>query len=320
MITTSVRVPITDLLPADSPRVGGEDDDHVRMLAQSERPLPPILVNRRTMRVVDGMHRLRAVQARGADTVEVTFYEGSEQDAFVLSVRLNTTHGLPLSTADRAAAAARIVTSHPDWSNRSIAAVVGISDKTVAAVRRRSTAEIPQTNIRIGRDGRRRRLDSSDGRILASALMIERPDAPLREIAAEAGISLSMASDVRNRLRNGRAPVPARQQRADRPAAPPAAETEPPECAAPSEPVPDPMSALRELSRDPALRSREDGRKLLWLLNVHSLTPQMWLKLIGTVPPHRAAAVAQLARRCAERWNQFAQQIDRLSDETPKVG
>jgi hypothetical protein len=41
-------------------------------------------------------------------------------------MKLNAAHGLPLSLADRKAAARRILGSYSDWSDRSIAAIAGI--------------------------------------------------------------------------------------------------------------------------------------------------------------------------------------------------
>lgn len=264
------------------------------------------------MRVIDGMHRLRAALLRGDDTIETIFYDGPE-DLFVRAVRLNSTHGLPLSTVDRAAAATRIISSHAEWSDRAIAAVVGISDKTVAAIRRRSSAEFSQSNVRVGRDGRRRQLDSSDGRRLAGELMSEHPQASLREIARRAGISPSTASDVRDRLRRGRDVVPLRQRAPGRstgsrvPGIPEQRG---------GESVQDVVSILRELSRDPALRSREQGREVLRLLNVHALDAQAWERFVSAVPPHRAATVADLARRCADSWSRFAQRMEMVIQES----
>src|SRR5262249_43856292 len=106
------RVPVGSLLPADSPRVGGERLDHVRALADAAVDLPPILVHRPSMRVIDGMHRLRAAQLRGERTIEVQFFDGSDDLVFVAAVQANISHGLPLSRADRQAAAVRILTSH----------------------------------------------------------------------------------------------------------------------------------------------------------------------------------------------------------------
>ena len=118
-------VPHSALLPADSPRIGGQDLEHVRTLAEQSGPLPPILVHRSTMRVIDGMHRLRASMLREEGDIAVRFFDGTPEEAFVLAVQANARHGLPLSQVDRAAAASRILVSHPDWSDSAIAAIAG---------------------------------------------------------------------------------------------------------------------------------------------------------------------------------------------------
>src|SRR2546423_5542310 len=205
-------LPIRSLLPADSPRLAGEDEEHVRLLAESYAELPPILVHRKTMRVIDGMHRLRAALLRGEESIKVRFYSGSEDAAFVLAVESNIAHGLPLSLADREAAAGRIVKSNPQWSDRAIAGVTGLSAKTVGVIRRGACADLPQLHSRIGRDGRVRPLNGADGRRRASEVFARRPDASLREVAGEAGISPGTARDVRERMRRGEDPIPPRQR------------------------------------------------------------------------------------------------------------
>ncbi|MFD1047646.1 ParB/RepB/Spo0J family partition protein, partial [Kibdelosporangium lantanae] len=102
-------VPIDSLLPANSPRLAGESIEHAQVLAASAADLPPIVVQRGTMRVIDGMHRLRAARMRGQNEILVRFYDGDDDEAFIVAVRTNVTHGLPLSQADRTAAAARII-------------------------------------------------------------------------------------------------------------------------------------------------------------------------------------------------------------------
>jgi hypothetical protein len=155
-----VRIPIRDLLPADSPRQSGEDMDHVRTLAEVEAELPPILVQKSTGRVIDGMHRLRAATRANADTVRARIIDCSDGQAFVLAVLSNIRHGLPLTLADRKAAAHRVLLAQPRWSDRSIAALTGLSHKTVGAIRRRSSGEFPQSTKRLGRDGRIRSVAS----------------------------------------------------------------------------------------------------------------------------------------------------------------
>ena len=279
-------------------------------LANMEEELPPIVVHRSSMRVIDGMHRLRAALMRGSDHIQAIFFSGSEDDAFILAVRLNAAHGLPLSRADRAAAAARIIGSNPQWSDRAIASTTGLSDKTVASIRRRSCAEIPHMNDRIGRDGRARPIDSSAGRIAAGKLITEKPDATLREIAMKAGISLGTARDVRERMRLGQDPVPDRLR-------PKSARSVLRMSVSSSEAegarrISERRSALllENLRRDPSLRYSEVGRAILRLLAVHMIPADDWNRLIDSVPLHCASTVAQLAHSCAAAWEQFAQELD----------
>lgn len=159
------RISIGELAGTFSPRRAGECPEHVEALAQADDELPPIVVHWPSMKVVDGMHRLRAAQRRGASDIAVRFIDGSEDDAFVLAVEANIRHGLPLTLADRRAAAAQMLLAHPDWSDRRIASSTGLAPGTVAAVRRRVGAQNEQLTTRVGRDNRRRSvrpLENSD--------------------------------------------------------------------------------------------------------------------------------------------------------------
>lgn len=295
-------MPIDALLPADSPRLDGEDEDHVRALAEvDEELLPPVLVHRATMRVIDGMHRLRAMRLRGKDTVRVCF-DGSAEDPFVQAVRRNIEHGLPLSLSDRTAAAARILGSHPEWSDRKIASAAGLSASTVRAIRARSTDESAQSNTRLGRDGRERPVGrSAEGRVLASQLLRENPDMPLRQVAAAAGISPSTALDVRDRVRDGRDPIPAKIRKGG-----------PRERKEPEPQVPAPRSGqnweteLNQLRVDPSLRFTDTGRALLRLLDARLLSTDERAVLATGIPSHCATTVASLARTIGAAWHQLA--------------
>src|ERR1039458_3555414 len=206
---TAEEVTIESLVVSDTPRLSGESLEHVQTLAATQSRLPPIIVHRPTMRVIDGMHRIRAAKLKGQDSITAQFFEGSEADAFVLAVKANVSHGLPLPMADRKAAVARIIESHPHWVDRMIAQVTGLAARTVAEIRRRS--EEPSTaEARLGRDGRFRPVNASVGRVVASELFISNPQLSLRQVARQAGISPETARDVRNRLRKGESPVPGR--------------------------------------------------------------------------------------------------------------
>ncbi len=303
-------IPIAALDLTGSPRLDGEDEGHVRGLAESGLPLPPIVVHRATMRVLDGRHRLRAAELHGDTTIDARFYEGSEADAFVLAVRLNAGHGLPLSRADRTAAARRIMTSHPHWSDRRIAATTGLSARTVASIRR-STDAVPQSDTRVGRDGRVRPLDASDGRRRAARAAAADPGASLRAIAREAGVSVSTARDVRERLRLGRPVVPGARAEAAAPAVLGARSRVVVSDLRPEQRFPDTEPTVVMLRRDPSLRFTEVGRRFLRLLGAHPPVPRVWEEFAEGVPAHRAQSVARLARQHAEEWRRFAEALER---------
>jgi ParB-like nuclease domain len=159
----AVLVDVGLLLAADSPRLEGESLAHACMLAGLGAALPPIVVHRDTMRVIDGMHRLRAAVLRGDANIEARFFDGTAEAAFIAGVEANIAHGLPLSVADREAAAGRILGSHPKWSDRAVVASAGLDARTVGAIRR-ATEDLPQLDRRVGRDGRVRPLDVAAGR------------------------------------------------------------------------------------------------------------------------------------------------------------
>lgn len=291
-----ITVPIEVLLPADSPRIGGEDDEHVNVLAATDRELPPILVHYGTMRVIDGMHRLRAAQLKGKREVQVRFIDADEDGAFVLSVQMNIAHGLPLSLAERTAAAERILRTHPNWSDRAIASTTGLSAKTVASVRRRATADLLQSNTRVGQDGRVRPLSTAEGRRCAGEIIAARPDASLREIAAASGISVGTARDVRQRVHNGQSPVPPpRKPLVRKPPTEPSLE--------------EASSILASLQRNPALRYNNRGRELLKWLSSHMVHAADLSAHVETIPAHCAPVVAALAEHYAQVWRSLANEL-----------
>jgi ParB-like chromosome segregation protein Spo0J len=302
-----VTVRVSSVRPGQSPRLAGEDRAHIARLAETEGPLPPILVDRHTMQVIDGIHRLRAASLKGQESIEVEFFDGSPADAFLRSVEANVTHGLPLSRADRRAAAARIVALHPHMSDRAIGESAGLAAKTVAAIRRRSTAAAPQLTARIGKDGRVRPLNSAQGRERAAELLARHPEASLREVARAAGISPATVGDVRRRLQQGQEPAPARA--GEQPA-------EPRRASGPGRPravPPVPAAVLEKLLRDPALRRNDQGRRLLRLLQANASAEQELPVVITSVPPYCVVLVAQLARHYGRMWQRFAQELHGLT-------
>ncbi|PPA38224.1 transcriptional regulator [Streptomyces griseus] len=323
-------VRIDELIPADSPRLNGIDRSHVQRLATVYASLPPVLVHRPTMRVVDGMHRIGAARLKGLDTVEVTFFEGAEEQVFLRSVAANITNGLPLSVADRKTAAARILASHPTLSDRAVAAHVGLDAKTVAGVRTCSAAGSPLLNMRTGADGRVHPLDRTAERLHAAALLTQDPGLPLRSVVEQTGLSLGTAHDVRRRLLRGEDPVPQNRQSAmlEPGLAPQKKATAKPPVGPAARPVPKvqpavagrppvsprsraPLEALRKLSNDPSLRHSDQGRELMRWLHNRFVVDEAWRRRADAVPAHCVDSMAELAQHCSDAWHRFAEEMVR---------
>ena len=60
-----------------SPRFGEQDLDHARALADRFDDCPPILVERGTSTIIDGLHRVLAARMLGRTTIIVRFFEGT---------------------------------------------------------------------------------------------------------------------------------------------------------------------------------------------------------------------------------------------------
>ncbi len=299
-------VPTAALVAADSPRRAGENVQHVRLLAGSADRLPPIVVHRPTMQVIDGMHRLKAAELRGEQQVEVRYFDGSEAAAFVLAVRLNVQHGLPLALTDRRQAADRILGLFPQWSDRRIASVTGLSPPTVAARRRCLTDKNLQSDSRVGKDGRVRPADAAQRRQLAAQVLTRNPAASLRQVATQAGLSRETVRKVRNELAGPRLIAPSRpgDQLAEEQLA-----------RALRQPAGDPVRAgqprgWQALRADPAFRSADTGRVLLQVLAASQALLGRVDQIIGATPSHCLGALRESARHCAGGWLEFAAQAE----------
>jgi hypothetical protein len=309
-LQSATWIPVDSLKAADTPRLEGVDPGHAATLAEISGELPPILVRRSTMRVIDGLHRLDAARIRGDAHVRVLLLDCNEVQAFLLAVAANIRHGLPLTLRDRRAAAARIIKLRPDASDRWIGELTGLSWKTVAAVRRDEPGGADGATHRIGRDGRVRPLNAAEGRRLAGSLFADNPDASLRQIARNAGISVGTARDVRKKLRQGIDPVLPKRE-----ASPGGGNSEPHEVIRRHGPV-DYEQVLQRLRRDPSLRYTDSGKRLLrWLSPSRVVSTTDWKYVIDSIPPHHVFDMMQIAYSCAAAWDEFGQELDRRNRE-----
>ncbi len=316
-------VPLSSLERGFFLRGGGTDPAHVKLLADaaSSNELPPILAQKNSSRIVDGMHRFEAAKLRGENSIRARFINCTDEDAFILAVRSNTLHGLPLSRADRIFGAKRILTLHSDWSDRAVGVTTGLSAKTIAGLRRRSTDGIQQFGKRLGRDGKRHPLAGSEGRRRAADYITARPDASLREIAREADVSLGTVQDVRARMRRGADPITLGRHRSplEQVANPPT--TGEPAGWSPSRTAKSPRDMRRDaqqatwaavaskLANDPSLRYTEYGRAFFRWMALFAMHAAEWREFIDAVPAHWLKDISLIADNVTEEWREFAEQL-----------
>jgi ParB-like chromosome segregation protein Spo0J len=276
-------------------RSSGLDEAYAVRLAQLDVEFEPIVVQRDTLRIIDGLHRWRAAQLRGRSDINASLVDVDEDGAYLRAVRANAAHGLPLELADRRNAAAHLIAIKPEWSDRAIGREVGLSGKTVASIRRTDQRADSRT-ARRGIDGRVRPINAAAGRRLAVEILARRPDAPLREVAKAAGISASTVRHVKERIRRGEDPIARRTGGTNEPA------KSPPE---PALVQSDMRSMLGSLMRDPSLRYTQVGRTVLsWLRLQAELTRGD--ALMQALPAHCLQRIAQLSRQNALRWEHIA--------------
>jgi hypothetical protein len=262
-------------------------------------------VQQGTMRVIDGMHRLRAAMLIGRPTMRALLVDCSEAEIIVLAIQENARHGLPLSLPDREAAAFRLLASATNWSDRMIAETAGLSPGTVAQIRARSTTGSGQSN-RVGRDGRVRPVDLTKGRKRAVDFLANNPEASVREIAKAANISLSTAHDVRKRISLNQDPIPRRHQ------------DQIPRRRHKVIPCPtgaDWGDVRKGLAEDPAIKYKPSGRELVKWLDRHWIEPIEIDQRLDAVPPHASQRIALVAERLAGEWKLIADLLTRRADE-----
>jgi ParB-like chromosome segregation protein Spo0J len=317
-----VILPVESLAPGYHLRQEGTDAAHVQALADAAEsvPLPSILVQKHGSRVIDGMHRIEVAKLRSEWHVRARVIDCSDEEALVLAIRSNTLHGLPLSRTDRLASGKRILAAHPDWSDRAIAGITGLSAKTIASMRSRSIGATAFAGKRLGRDGKRRPVMPAEGRRRAAEYILAHPDASLREVAREADVSLGTAHDVKDKLRRGTDPaarvteLPGSQvaersgeTAADRPPTP-IRTIHPAQVPCRGQRVPWPAMSAK-LAGDPALRYTDGGRAFLRWMAGHAMRPDEWQEVVDAVPAHWLQEVSRLAQGMSEEWRQFAERL-----------
>jgi hypothetical protein len=194
-------LPVADLSIGYSPRETKVDAGHVAALMEVIDRLPPVIVDYRTMTVIDGVHRLEAFRRTGRTHIEALLFTGESPEAMALAIQANVKHGKPLSRGERRLAARTLLYAYPERSDRWVGEVCGLSHTTVALVRR--SLSLVDGRVRMGRDGRRRPVDRLAGQMAVARALADNPATTVRQVAGAAGVAPSTAYRARSRLHGG---------------------------------------------------------------------------------------------------------------------
>jgi hypothetical protein len=178
-----------------------------------------------------------------------------------------------------------------------VAGVCGLSDKTIGRLRK-TTAELPQTSARIGRDGRHRPVDTRLLRNeIATALRAE-PDARPDDVARSLRTSASTVRDVRKRLQRGDDPVRAERATQRR--------------------TPLPHSDARtpvDWSSDRAILSLPGGSGFAEWLAATKIESRHWEAHLSEIPLGRIPQLIAEAKTRAAEWTDFAASLEKRFKE-----
>lgn len=181
-------------------RADGLNDARVAALAARYAHLPPVLVRRHDLLVVDGAHTVAAARRLGMQVAHVQWFEGTWAEATEAFVRRNSVvDALCLTADDRRALIHSTLRTEPTWSDRRIAQVCGVSPKMIARGRAGATSLEPihGAEKRLGRDGRARPVRAGAMRSSILQKLEQHPDASLRTIASALGVSPETVRSVR---------------------------------------------------------------------------------------------------------------------------
>jgi hypothetical protein len=110
--------------------------------------------------LADGFHRVLAAKRAGLNEIEAEIKTGTRDDALLFSLSANNKHGLRRTNADKRHCIKLALATWPEWSDRRIANICGVSPDTIGRVRRElsESDSCLECNKRIGADGKARSL------------------------------------------------------------------------------------------------------------------------------------------------------------------
>jgi hypothetical protein len=285
-------------------REDGLDEARVDALVDANGAWGPILVQRHDHKVIDGAHRVAAARRLGLDRLEAETFDGDPVEVVIEFVRRHGADGLALTVADRKKAAARVLSTRPEWSDRRIAEVCGLSPKTVGRVRAtqvRRGGVNGELVARVGRDNRVRPLDPVAVRSRIVEALSDQPDASLRVVAASVGVSPETVRLVRMNLRSTSTGDGVPSGVATAVADEVLSFARPPQVAPPS------------WDADAAITTCDGGTDFLAWFERTCVDATACNEVREVVPLSRVYEIADEARRRAEVWTDFARALESRS-------
>ncbi len=279
-------LPVAAISVGYSPRETKVDGGHVAALMEVMDHLPPVIVDRRTMTVIDGVHRLEAFRRAGRSHIKALMFNGNGTEAMVLAIQANVKHGKPLSRAERRVAARSLLYAFPERSDRWTGEVCGLSHTTIALIRKGLCLAEPRA--RTGRDGRRRPVDRLAGQVAVARAMADHPFASTRQAAGAAGVAPSTVHRARARLH-------ARENQSPAPEGPAAPRTQDPHEASGREVVLVPSPELDEAAS--------------WLART-TVSIEDLRTYLAKLPLSRVYTVVDECRRRAQTWGEIAAAVE----------
>jgi ParB-like chromosome segregation protein Spo0J len=286
----AVSVCLDKLRPGQLLRLGELTSAHIDEVAQLEGRWPPILINRADHSIIDGHYRYFAARRLGHSTIQCTYFDGDAESAFFEAVRRNLVHGLALSLRERERVGTRVLELHPDWSNRKVAEICGLSHMTVGRLRsnRRPTALNGHLDgKRRGRDNKARPIDAVNVRNQIARALSASPEASLRKIAVDVGSSPETVRRVRKELSGKSTQKPRDLVK---------------QSGAVNQPA-------RDMTRtDAALTATDEAKRFSEWFRTNGCAD--WSDHVLSVPLSRVYEVADEARHRADQWAQFAKALE----------
>ena len=124
-------------------------EEYAEAMSRGEN-FPPVIIfdDGENKWLADGYHRYYAAKKAGLSSVGAEFRTGTKLDALKFSLSANVVHGLRRSQADKRHAVLTALKSFGHLSNREIARLVKVDDKTVGKYRQRQSV-VQEVNKRI---------------------------------------------------------------------------------------------------------------------------------------------------------------------------